>query len=157
MTEHSDETAHGSLVIVEAGATVPAGIFSTRDCSDHAVVRQSEQESLTSLLSRVRRRICDFIASSVRPTNILVVLRDAWTHADMLERELLGRSLLELNGVNGAELTFRARSDDEHLAERLLSLVAVLIEGTRDCSVSLAMGPGPKAAHALAPLAANAA
>lgn len=157
MTKHRDEPALGSLVIVEAGATVPPGIFSGRDFSDHAVVRQSDGEPVPSVLDRVQRRIGEFIASSVRPTNILVVLRDAWTQADMFEREVLGRSLLELSGVNGVPLTFQAGFDDGHLSERLLKLVASLIEGTRDRSISLAIGPGPKAAPALALAAAHAA
>ncbi len=156
MKEHSDDLALGSLVIVEAGATVPREIFTLCDCSDHAVVRQSEGEPLPSVLSRAQHRIWEFRASSVRPANILVVLREAWTAADMLERERLGRSLLELRDVEGAQLTFRTASEDERLAVTLLNLVAALVEGTRDCSVSLAIGPGPRSGRTSTSAAASA-
>ena len=157
MTEQLYEPAFGSLVIVEAGATVPSGIFPGGSCSDHAVVRQSDGESLRSVLRRAQRRIWDFVSSSVLLSSIRVVMRDAWTESDMLERELLGRSLLELDSATRARLTFKGSSNPEQPWAKLLSLVSSLVEGTDQADVSFALSPGVAAAPAIAaPLAASA-
>jgi hypothetical protein len=150
MDQELYEPATGSLVIVEAGATVPTEIFSGRDCSDHAVVRQSAGEPLSSVLCRVQRHVWDFVTSSIRLTSIQVILRDVWGEADMVERQLLGRSLLEHCEATRARLTFQASSDLEQPWVKLFGLVSSLIEGTEQADVNFALGPGLVAVRAQA-------
>jgi hypothetical protein len=56
MLNHSEGPATGTLTIVEAGANVPGSILSHQQTSDHAVIRQSDGESLGQVLRRAQRR-----------------------------------------------------------------------------------------------------
>ena len=155
MTRRRHDTATGCLIIVEAGARIPPDIFSQSECSDHAVVRQSVAESAPDVLERARRCVWEFVASSVRLTDIWVVLNDDSGRADPRAREHLGRSLLEIGRPSAAQLTFLA--GEQHGLVTLLGLVGKLIEGTELCSVGLELARGPIPARAFPAVSASAA
>ena len=142
MSLRSRVSATGSLVIVEQGAVVPAEIFTEQSSSNHALIQQSQGESMRNVLRRAERRLLEFAASQVRLTTIVVVISEAASEADMLTRELLARSLLRLKRAANTALTFVAGTSDELLSTKLLQLVGKLIEGTRDRSVTMVLGTG---------------
>ena len=89
-------------------------------------------------------------ASSRYPAAQTSVAVRAWTESDMLERQLLGRSLLGLGSTTRARLTFEGSSNQEQPWAKLLNLVSSLVEGTDQADVTFALGSSVVAAPAIA-------